>query len=332
MMQQSVQGQRSQQGDFAVEARGLVKLFGDNRAVDGVDLLIPIGCIYALLGPNGAGKTTIINMLTTLLKPDGGSAKIFGHDVASETQVVRQLISVTGQSAAVDERLSATENLTIFGMLLGLSRSQANKRAAELLTEFGLEDAANRTLDKFSGGMRRRLDLASSLIIQAPLIFLDEPTTGLDPRTRVQMWESIRRMVATGSTILLTTQYLDEADQLADRIAVMDHGRVVAEGTPRELKSTVGRATLNLRLANEKDAPEAARIAEEVLHVKASQPEGQLVTAPMSDPDKVTDLLVALRNAKIHLATVSVQDPTLDEVFLALTGDGKEHPDGGNDA
>ena len=324
MMQQGIQGQKKQQSDLAIEAHGLVKVFGDNRAVDGVDLSIPTGSIYALLGPNGAGKTTIINVLTTLLKPDGGSAKIFGHDVAKETQVVRQLISVTGQSAAVDERLSATENLTIFGMLLGLSRSQASKRAAELLVEFGLEDAAKRTLEKFSGGMRRRLDLASSLITQAPLVFLDEPTTGLDPRTRIQMWESIRRMVASGSTILLTTQYLDEADQLADRIAVIDHGRVVAEGTPRELKAAVGKATLNLSLADEKEAPEAARIAESVLGVKASQPEANLVTAPMSDPDRVTDLLVALRNANIHLATVSVQEPTLDEVFIALTGDGKD--------
>ncbi len=311
------------QPGFAIEARGLTKSFADNKAVDGVDLAVPTGSIYALLGPNGAGKTTIINMLTTLLKPDGGSAKIFGHEVAHETQVVRQLISVTGQSVAVDERLSATENLTIFGMLLGLGRSEAVKRAAELLKEFGLEDAAKRTLDKFSGGMRRRLDLASSLIIQAPLIFLDEPTTGLDPRTRIQMWESIRRLVTSGSTILLTTQYLDEADQLADRIAMIDHGRVVAEGTPRELKAAIGRATLNLRLVDENEAEGAARIAQRVLGVKASTPEPALVTAPMSDPDSVTDLLVALREANIHLATVSVEEPTLDEVFLALTGDGK---------
>jgi ABC-2 type transport system ATP-binding protein len=304
----------------AIEAKGLVKTFGDNRAVDSVDLSIPNGSIYALLGPNGAGKTTIINMLTTLLKPDSGSAKIFGHDVVRETQVVRQLISVTGQSAAVDERLSATENLTIFGMLLGLSRSAANKRAAELLEEFGLQEAAKRTLDKFSGGMRRRLDLASSLIKQAPLIFLDEPTTGLDPRTRMQMWDSIRRLVASGSTILLTTQYLEEADQLADRIAVIDHGRVVAEGTPRELKAEVGRATLNLWLTDEKEAAPAAQITESVLGVNASIPQATLVTAPMADPDRVTDLLIALRNAKIHLAGVSVQEPTLDEVFMALTG------------
>jgi ABC-2 type transport system ATP-binding protein len=314
----------AERSTLAIEARGLVKVFGDNRAVDGVDLSIPSGCIYALLGPNGAGKTTIINMLTTLLKPDGGSARVFGHDVVRETQVVRQLIRVTGQSAAVDERLSASENLRVFALLLGLSRSEANKRAVELLEEFGLQDAANRTLDKYSGGMRRRLDLASSLILQAPLIFLDEPTTGLDPRTRIQMWESIRRLVSSGSTILLTTQYLDEADQLADRIAVIDHGRVVAEGTPRELKAAVGKATLHLQLADEKDTAEAVRITQTVLNAKASTPEPAHVTAPMADPERVTDLLVALREAKIHLATVSMQEPTLDEVFLALTGDGKQ--------
>jgi ABC-2 type transport system ATP-binding protein len=313
-----------EQSTLAIEARGLVKTFGDNRAVDGVDLSIPTGCIYALLGPNGAGKTTIINMLNTVLNPDGGSAKVFGHDVVKETQIVRQLISVTGQSAAVDEKLSASENLRIFAMLLGLSRSEASKRAAELLEEFGLADAAKRTLDKFSGGMRRKLDLASSLIVQAPLIFLDEPTTGLDPRTRIQMWESIRRLVASGSTILLTTQYLDEADQLADRIAVIDHGRVVAEGTPRELKAAVGKATLHLQLADGKNTAEAIRITQTVLNVRASTPEPTIVTAPMADPERVTDLLVSLREAKIPLATVSVQEPTLDEVFLALTGDGKQ--------
>ncbi len=326
MQQSEIQEGKSsvEQSTLAIEARGLVKVFGDNRAVDGVDLSIPSGCIYALLGPNGAGKTTIINMLNTLLKPDGGNARVFGHDVVHEAQVVRQLISLTGQSAAVDEMLSASENLRIFALLLGLSRSEASRRAAELLEEFGLADAAKRTLDKYSGGMRRKLDLASSLIVQAPLIFLDEPTTGLDPRTRIQMWESIRRLVSSGSTILLTTQYLDEADQLADRVAVIDHGRVVAEGTPRELKAAVGSATLHLQLADEKDTAEAIRITQTVLNVKASTPEPTLVTAPMADPERVTDLLVSLREAKIHLANVSMQEPTLDEVFLALTGDGKQ--------
>jgi ABC-2 type transport system ATP-binding protein len=305
---------------LAVEASGLVKTFGENRAVDGVDLAIPSGGIYALLGPNGAGKTTIINMLTTLTTPDRGTAKVFGHDVRNETHVVRQLISVTGQSAAVDEKLSGYENLTIFGLLLGLSRSVAAKRARELLEEFELSESANKTLEHYSGGMRRRLDLAASLIVQAPLIFLDEPTTGLDPRTRIQMWGTIKRLVSSGSTILLTTQYLEEADHLADRIAVIDHGRVVAEGTPHELKAAIGKATLRLELANEKDLETTVKIIASVLDSKASNPEPSLVTAPMADPSGVTDLLVALRDAKIRLAGVSVLEPTLDEVFLALTG------------
>jgi ABC-2 type transport system ATP-binding protein len=304
----------------AVDAHGLIKIFGENRAVDGVNLSIPTGGIYALLGPNGAGKTTIINMLNTLIKPDGGSAKIFGHDVVKETQVVRQLISVTGQSAAVDEKLSGYENLNIFGLLLGLSRPAASKRAKELLEEFELADSANKTLEKYSGGMRRRLDLAASLIVQAPLIFLDEPTTGLDPRTRIQMWNTIKRLVTTGSTILLTTQYLEEADHLADRIAVIDHGHVVAEGTSHELKAAIGKATLRLELANENDIKDTMQITEKMLVAKASNPEPALVTAPMADPDRVTDLLIALREKNIHLAAVSVQEPTLDEVFLALTG------------
>jgi ABC-2 type transport system ATP-binding protein len=319
-MKQESRLQNSKSGELAVEAHGLIKTFGENRAVDGVNLSIPSDGIYALLGPNGAGKTTIINMLTTLIKPDGGGARIFGHDVVSETQVVRQLISVTGQSAAVDEKLSGQENLTIFGLLLGLSRSAASSRAKYLLEEFELADSANKTLEKYSGGMRRRLDLAASLIVQAPLIFLDEPTTGLDPRTRIQMWSTIKRLVATGSTIVLTTQYLEEADQLADRIAVIDHGHVVAEGTPHELKAAIGKATLRLLLANEKDLEDTVRITEKILVAKASNPEPALVTAPMTDPDSVTDLLIALRDTNVHLAAVSVQEPTLDEVFLALTG------------
>ena len=308
----------------AIEARGLVKVFGDNRAVDGIDLFVPTGCIYGVLGPNGAGKTTVINILATLLKADAGTAKIFGHDVQHEAQIVRQLIGVTGQSATVDEKLSATENLVIFGRLLGLSVSEARKKAAELLEEFGLTEAAKLTLEKFSGGMRRRLDLAASLIAQPPLIFLDEPTTGLDPRTRNQMWNTIRRLVSSGSTILLTTQYLDEADQLANRIVVIDHGRVIAEGTPHELKTAIGVATLHIRLADGKDIVEAMRIIQAVLKVKASTSEPALISAPIADPERVTDLLLALREADIHLAGVSVQEPTLDEVFLAVTGDTKQ--------
>jgi len=231
--------------EMAITASGLVKNFGKVRAVDGVDLSVQAGSIVGVLGPNGAGKTTTINMLTTLLKPDCGSAQVFGHDVVKQAKEVRHLIGLTGQFATIDEALTATENLTIFGRLLGLSRKNAKLRARELLEEFTLTEAANKPLKEFSGGMRRRLDLAASLITRPPLIFLDEPTTGLDPRTRNQMWETIRNLVATGSTVLLTTQYLDEADQLADNIYVIDHGRVVAHDTPFGLKQSVGVATLD---------------------------------------------------------------------------------------
>jgi ABC-2 type transport system ATP-binding protein len=304
---------------LAIEANGLVKVFGDNRAVDGVSLEVATGSIYGVLGPNGAGKTTTINMLATLLRPDGGSAKIFGHDVVREAQIVRQLIGVTGQYASVDETLSATENLVIFGRLLGLSVSEARKKSEKLLEEFSLSEAARRPIAKFSGGMRRRLDLAVSLIAQPPLIFLDEPTTGLDPRTRNQMWDTIRNLVASGSTVLLTTQYLDEADQLADRIAVIDHGKVVAEGTSEELKTSIGSATLQISLANEHDTDKAKQLIQKVLGVQVTSPVIGRLAAPMADPDRVTDLLLALRSEGIHLNQVSVQEPTLDEVFLTLT-------------
>jgi len=309
--------------EWAVEARGLEKTFGGNRAVDGVDLNVRAGSIYGVLGPNGAGKTTTIRMLATLLRPDAGEARIFGHDVAKESHIVRQLIGVTGQYASVDESLSATENLIIFSRLLGLGRSEARRKAAELLEEFGLTEAAKRPLKHFSGGMRRRLDLAASLIAQPPLIFLDEPTTGLDPRTRSQMWDTIRRLVVTGSTVLLTTQYLDEADQLADRIAVIDRGRVVAEGTVDELKASVGTSALHLRVNHARDIADAQEIVEQVLDVRSSiTAEAGKITAPMADADQVTDLLIALRTRGIQLAEISVQKPTLDEVFLTITGHG----------
>ena len=305
---------------YAVEVKGLKKYFGDNKAVDNIDLKIPSGMIYGVLGPNGAGKTTTINMLATLLRPDGGSAKVFGHDVVHEAQIVRQLIGVTGQYASVDEKLSALENLIIFGRLLGLSSSNAKQKAKELLEEFGLTDAAKRPLAKFSGGMRRRLDLAASLIAQPPLIFLDEPTTGLDPRTRNQMWATIRRLVKNGSTIVLTTQYLEEADQLADRIAVIDHGRVVAEGTPNELKKSIGDATLVVGITDKKHLEKTVEIIESSLNSKSQQPEPLVVTAPMRDANAVTDLLVKLREAGVIIDELSVQKPTLDEVFFAITG------------
>jgi len=308
-------------GNLAVEANGLKKYFGDKAAVDGVDLNVRAGTIYGVLGPNGAGKTTAIRMLATLLRPDGGSARIFGHDVVKEPHIVRQLIGVTGQYASVDESLSATENLIIFSRLLGLGRAEARRKSAELLEEFGLTEAAGRPLKHFSGGMRRRLDLAASLIAQPPLIFLDEPTTGLDPRTRTQMWDTIRRLVQTGSTVLLTTQYLDEADQLADRIAVIDHGRVVAEGTVDELKESVGTSSLQLRVQNPQHIGEARRIVEQILAVhSALSSEAGKITAPLTNADKVTDLLIAFRAAGIAIADISMRKPTLDEVFLATTG------------
>ncbi|AMB59132.1 ATP-binding cassette domain-containing protein [Microterricola viridarii] len=319
---------RSTTSNWAVEANGLVKTFGSNRAVDGVDLRVQTGTVYGVLGPNGAGKTTTISMLATLLRPDAGEARIFGHDVQRESQVVRQLIGVTGQYASVDETLSATENLVLFSRLHGLSSSAAKRKASELLEEFGLIEAAKRPLKNFSGGMRRRLDLAASLIAQPPLIFLDEPTTGLDPRTRAQMWDTIRRLVATGSTVLLTTQYLDEADQLADRIAVIDRGRVVAEGTADELKASVGESSLELRLVDPADLEDARVAIANVLGVEARvSPEAGRITAPMNNPDLVTELLVTLRDEGVRLAEMSVQKPSLDQVFLTLTGHGVDDSD-----
>lgn len=317
---------------WAVEAHGLVKTFGDNRAVDGVDLRIRAGSVYGFLGPNGAGKTTTIRMLATLLRPDAGTATVFGRDVVRESQAVRGLIGVTGQYASVDEGLSATENLVLFSRLHGLSRRDARATSARLLEEFGLTEAAARPLKNFSGGMRRRLDLAASLISQPPLIFLDEPTTGLDPRTRTQMWDTVHRLVEGGSTVLLTTQYLDEADQLADRIAVIDRGIVVAEGTAAELKDSVGTARLQLRLTDAADEPEARRLLRAVLGVDAAHaPDGRL-TVPVAAADAAGDVLVALRTAGIGLQEVSVQQPTLDEVFLSLTGRPTHENDHSGDA
>ena len=255
--------------DLAVTASGLVKQFGDTRAVDGIDLEVRRGEIFGVLGPNGAGKTTMLSMLATLARIDAGEAEIFGVDVLRQPHQVRQLIGVTGQYASVDENLTASENLRLFGRLLGLSRADAMERATTLIGQFGLEEAADRQIATFSGGMRRRLDLAASLIRRPPLIFLDEPTTGLDPRTRGQMWDTIRSLVADGSTVLLTTQYLDEADQLADRVAVIDRGRKVAEGTPDELKTSVGASTLQLRLQDPDQVSPAARILERVLRQAA---------------------------------------------------------------
>jgi len=305
----------------AVEASGLVKAFGEFRAVDGVDLAVGQGEIFGVLGPNGAGKTTMLKMLATLLPIDAGEARVFGIDVAREPHRVRQLVGVTGQYASVDEDLTAAENLWLFGRLQGLRSREARATAESLLAQFGLEEAAGRRLSQFSGGMRRRLDLAASLITRPPLIFLDEPTTGLDPRTRGQMWETIRGLVADGCTVLLTTQYLDEADQLADRIAVIDRGRKVAEGTPDELKTSVGNSALQLELVAGVDQALAREIVCRVVGAEpVSAPASRRMNVPLDTADAAADVLIALRQAGVGIASVSVTKPTLDEVFLALTG------------
>ncbi len=319
---------------WAVEANGLVKSFGEFRAVDGIDLQIPQGEIFGVLGPNGAGKTTMLKMLATLLRIDAGWAHVFGVDVARQPHRVRQLVGVTGQYASVDENLTATENLWLFGRLQGIASAQARAIARDLLEQFGLQAAADKPISQFSGGMRRRLDLAASLITRPPLIFLDEPTTGLDPRTRGQMWDTIRALVADGCTLLLTTQYLDEADQLADRVAVIDRGCKVAEGTPDELKASVGNSTLQLELAPGGDLELARQVAERVIgEGSVVTPEAGRLHVPLEEADRAADVLIALRQADIRVASVSVTRPTLDEVFLSITGHdtGQRDPAGSAD-
>jgi ABC-2 type transport system ATP-binding protein len=311
----------------AVDATGLVKKFGQTRAVDGIDLEVHPGEIFGVLGPNGAGKTTALKMLATLLPIDAGQARIFGVDVAREPHRIRQLIGITGQYASVDENLTATENLWMFGRLQGLRSADARSSAKRLLAQFDLQEAADKPISQFSGGMRRRLDLAASLITRPPLIFLDEPTTGLDPRTRGQMWDTIRGLVTEGCTVLLTTQYLDEADQLADRIAVIDRGRKVAQGTPDELKASVGNSTLQLRLAAGADQETALRIVRQVTRAEpALTPEAGGMNVPLDTADRAADVLIGLRQAGVEIASVGVVQPTLDEVFFAITSRSTDTP------
>ena len=297
-----------------------MKSFGSVRAVDGVDLAVRSGSVYGVLGPNGAGKTTTIRMLATLLRPDAGSARVLGHDIVHEADAVRGLVSLTGQLASVDEDLSGRENLILLGRVLGLKRTHAKTRAGELLEAFGLADAAARLVKHYSGGMRRRLDIAASLVVTPQLMFLDEPTTGLDPRSRNQVWDIIRALVAEGTTILLCTQYLDEADNLADGIAVIDHGRVIAEGTPGQLKASVGSGALHVRLLDPEQRPEAERVLERELGSVHLEPDPAALSAPCADADRAAEAVAALSRSSVRIGSFSLGQPTLDEVFLALTG------------
>jgi len=305
----------------AIEASGLVKAFGDTVAVDGVDLLVPQGAVFGVLGPNGAGKTTTIRMLATLLAPDAGSARVLGHDIVSEADAVRGLVSLTGQLASVDEDLTGRENLILLARLLGYRRDQAKARAAELLEAFGLENAAGRQVKHFSGGMRRRLDIAASIVVTPRLMFLDEPTTGLDPRSRNQVWDIIRALVGQGTTVLLCTQYLDEADQLAERIAVIDHGKVIAEGTPGQLKASVGQSTLHVRLLDPEQRGEAERLLARSLDATVNlESDPAAMSVAVAGADSASDAIAELVGSSVTVAGFSLGQPSLDEVFLALTG------------
>jgi ABC-2 type transport system ATP-binding protein len=305
---------------LAIEASGLVKSFGKTRAVDGVDLAVSSGSVYGVLGPNGAGKTTTIRMLATLIRPDAGSARVLGYDIVNESDAVRGAVSLTGQLASVDEDLTGRENLILLGRLLGLKRPQARARAGELLDAFGLSDAAARLVKNYSGGMRRRLDIAASIVVTPQLMFLDEPTSGLDPRSRNQVWGIIRALVAEGTTILLCTQYLEEADQLADRIAVIDHGRVIAEGTPGQLKASVGSGSLHVRLLDPEQCPAAEQVLDRELGAVILEPDPAALSASCSDADHAAEAVAELSRCGVRIAGFSLDQPSLDEVFLALTG------------
>jgi oleandomycin transport system ATP-binding protein len=302
----------------AILAEGLVKRFGQTTALHGIDLAVRPGTVLGLLGPNGAGKTTAVRILATLLRPDAGHATVAGFDVVRDAQRVRELIGLTGQYASVDEALTGSENLRLIGRLLGLSRRDARARAAEMLADFRLEDAADRAVKTYSGGMRRRLDLAASLIGRPRLLFLDEPTTGLDPRARAEVWEIVRGLVSSGVTVLLTTQYLDEADQLADEIVVIDHGRVIAGGTPDELKRQTGAQTLAVRPLLDGDVEKVRAVVAEL----AAKPglEGSVVTAQVTDPAVLPAVVRRLDDTGVLVSELTLRVSTLDEVFLALTG------------
>lgn len=305
---------------LAIEAQGITKSYGDTHALAGVDLAIEKGTVYGLLGPNGAGKTTIIRVLSTLTRPDGGQARVLGHDVVEDADAVRRAISLTGQFASVDDDLTGLENLVLVGRLLGLKRAVARTRADELLAAFGLQHAAKKLVSQYSGGMRRRLDIAASLVVTPDILFLDEPTTGLDPRSRNQVWDIVRGIAKTGTTVLLTTQYLEEADRLADRLAVIDHGRVIAEGTAHELKASVGANALHVRLRHKSKRDAARAILQQRLKSEFRDGSEATELAGNADATKVGPAMNDLRRAGIEVAEYSMGAPSLDEVFFALTG------------
>jgi ABC-2 type transport system ATP-binding protein len=305
-----------------IVANGLVKTYGRLRALDGLDLVVPQGSILGLLGPNGAGKTTAVRILTTLLKPDAGSATVAGLDVLRQPGQVRAKLGLSGQYAAVDEYLTGYENLQMVGRLYGLSRAGARHRARELLDQFSLAEAADRPVKTYSGGMRRRLDLAGALVARPPVLFLDEPTTGLDPRSRTDMWDVIIDLVREGSTLLLTTQYLEEADRLADNILVIDHGRAIAQGTAAELKDQAGNARIEITVAETADLLRAGEILQRFADgpVEAERQARRLIAPVSGGSSTLVDAVHQLDSAGIVLLEVALRRPTLDEVFLKLTG------------
>ena len=305
----------------AIETSGLAKTFGKTKALDGLDLAIRNGSVYGLLGPNGAGKTTSIRILATLVRPTSGSASVLGHDVVRDAAAVRQKISLTGQYASVDEDLTGHENLVLVARLLGLSWADAKLRATELLGAFGLDDAAGRLVRTYSGGMRRRIDIAASLVTRTEVLFLDEPTSGLDPRSRNQVWDLVREIAASGTTVLLTTQYLEEADRLADRLAVIDHGKVIAEGTSRDLKAKIGGNTLHLHLGKPEQRATAVTVISGIVGDGLLPDTGaSSLSVKISDAAAAAEALSALARAQIEIVDFSLGRPSLDDVFFAMTG------------